>query len=68
MKIIPNEIICESLNLIPDKKYEVLDISNDFGECEVDLSFKVINEKGKEVWVEDWDCTEIPRVDRRRYM
>ncbi|MGV1105831.1 hypothetical protein [Clostridium perfringens] len=60
----PHGKVCESKNLIDGKAYKVLSITNEFGECEVDLSFKVINEYGEEVWVDDWDCEEIPRVKR----
>lgn len=63
-KIKPYGKICEEKRLIYGKEYKVLSITNEFGECEVDLSFKVINEDGKEVWVDDWDCEEIPRVNR----
>lgn len=67
MKIIADKKACKDLNLIEGKEYEVLEISNEFGECEADLSFKVKNESGKTVWVDDWDCTELPRVDRREF-
>lgn len=67
MKIKPFEYVCKEKKLFPFKEYEVLEITNEFGACEVDLSFKVLNENGKEVWVDDWDCNEIPRVDRTKY-
>lgn len=67
MKIIPHDDICKQKNLIPQKEYEVLEIDDDMPAFP-DLYFKVRNEEGKEVWISDWDCTEIPRIDRRDYL
>lgn len=68
MKIKPHKSICEKYILIVGKEYEVLEISNLRGETPVDLSFKIKNELGEEVWVNDWDCEEIPRIDRFAFM
>ena len=65
MQIIVDENKCESVNCKKNKKYEVLQITNEFGECVVDLSFQIENESGEKIWIDDWDCMELPRVDRK---
>lgn len=58
MKIIPNENICDENNLTPQKQYEVLDIDNDMPGTP-DEYYKIINDIGKEIWIDDWDCIEV---------
>ena len=67
MKIKPDKKVCSEKMLFSHKEYDVIEISNTRGECEVDLSFKIANELGQDVWIDDWDCTEIPRQDRTKY-
>lgn len=68
MRIKSYSHICKKNKLFAEKEYKVLQISNCMGESPVDLSFKIKDELGNEVWVEDWDCEEIPRIDRFAYM
>ena len=58
VKIIPNENICDENNLTPQKQYEVLDIDNDMPGTP-DEYYKIINDIGKEIWIDDWDCIEV---------
>lgn len=54
MKIILNKNIC-SKNLTPKKEYEVLEIDDDMPST-LDEYYKIKNDVGKEIWIEDWDC------------
>lgn len=58
MKIIPNENICDENNLTPQKQYEVLDVDNDMPGTP-DEYYKITNDIGKEIWIDDWDCIEV---------
>lgn len=68
IKIKPHSRICKSKKLFAEKEYKVLQVSNCMGESPVDLSFRIENELGEEIWVEDWDCVENPRIDRIAFM
>lgn len=59
MKIIPNKNICIIKKLTPNTEYGVLEI--DGMPISPDLYFKIKNDIGEEVWVDDWDCTEIEK-------
>lgn len=67
MKIIPDDKICNSKKLTPNKEYEVLEIDDDMP-LYPDLYFKIKNDNNQEIWVDDLDCTEIPRIDRPKYL
>ena len=58
MKIIPNESICNKENLTPKKEYEVLEIDDDMPGTP-DEYYKIKNDAGKEIWIEDWDCKKV---------
>ena len=56
MKIIPNKNICGK-NLTPKKEYEVLEVDDDMPYT-LDKYYKIKNDIGREIWIEDWDCIE----------
>lgn len=62
--LIPYECICKKFNLLIDKKYKVLDITNIFNESLMDLFFKIKNEDGEFVWIDNWSCEEVSRYNR----
>ena len=57
-KIIVNDDICEKNNLTKDKEYEVLEIDDDMP-VTPDEYYKIQNDIGKEIWIDDWDCKQI---------
>ena len=57
-KIIVNDDICEKNNLTKDKEYEVLEIDDDMPGTP-DEYYKIKNDIGKEIWIEDWDCMKV---------
>ncbi|MDF2804320.1 MAG: hypothetical protein K0S61_4225 [Anaerocolumna sp.] len=59
MKIIPHDNICVNKGLTKGKEYDVVEWDDDSG-CTPDEYFAVINDEGKKVWIDDWDCKQIP--------
>jgi hypothetical protein len=50
-RIIPNKDV---YSLREGKEYKVIDWDMDY----LDVSFKVLDDEGKEIWISDWDCSE----------
>lgn len=55
MVIKPHNNICKSKHLTENKEYEILDTDDDMPEIP-DMHFKIRNDEGKEIWIDDWDC------------
>lgn len=57
-KIVPSDEICIKNHLTKDKEYKVLETDND-DPMTPDEYYKIKNDLGLEIWVDDWDCKRI---------
>lgn len=59
--IIPIYCICEKLNLTEDKRYEILEVTNEGQNYINDYVFTIKNDNGELVIVDSYSIEDIPR-------
>lgn len=57
-KIVPTDNMCEEKHLTKDKEYEILEIEDNMPSTP-DEYYKIENDIGEDVWIDDWDCKAI---------
>lgn len=65
--IIPVYCICDKLNLTEDKRYEILEVTNENQEYINDYIFTIKNDNGDLVNIDNYSIEEIPRKIRRLF-
>lgn len=66
--IIPEDCICEKLNLTEDKRYEILEVTNEDQEYINDFVFTIKNDNGELVKIDNYSIEYIPRKIHRLFL
>lgn len=65
--IIPVYCVCEKLNLTEDKRYKILEVTNEEQEYINDYIFTIRNDNGDLVKIDNYSIEEVPKKIKRLF-
>lgn len=65
--IIPVYCVCDELNLTEDKRYEILEVTNQNQKYINDYIFTIKNDNGDLIKIDNYSIEEVPRKIKRLF-